>query len=288
MKGYIVSFSAIVLLSSMLLFAGFYSANVKERNISVNEMKKYSKLEFVKDDLGFDLNKMLGTEIEIAREENLTMVFRESIPADFNKMKRIVKLKEFIESSYSSINNSSISFNIGRLNNSVPVKFSNRLVYEYGFNSGSSVYFYAENGDTNISSMDLNLNVEGSSVSVSFPADSLTPNLSVNFNYVDQNALNETHENLQLGSSLDNVILISFSDTPNDEIEIHIGSFDGKINAMQILNKTSNQEKINLVFKAIMNALDLNSGFNAFVDADLNYIQTDLNSNGLIELKQFS
>ena len=137
MKGYIISFSAILLLSSMLLFSAFYSDNAKERNLSVNEIKKYSKLGFVKDDLAFDLNKMLGTEIELDRQENLTMVFREKIPADFDKKARIIKFKEFIESNYSSINNAQIGININRLNNSIPLKFSNGLIYEYGFSDNS-------------------------------------------------------------------------------------------------------------------------------------------------------
>jgi len=291
MKGYIVSFSAILLLSSMLLFAAFYSGNVKDRNISVNEMKKYFKLEFIKDDLAFDLNKMLGTEIEIERTNNLTIVFREKIPAGFNKIARLEKLKDFIESDYSSVNNSDIKFDIRRLyvtrtTTDIPIKFSNGLIYE--FHSNNYVLFHAKNKDTNINSIELNLNAEGSSIKVFLPAESLAGDINLKFNYADQNTLNETHSSLQLNSSLDNVILISFSESAGDEIEIHIGSFEGKINAVKIWNKTLNQNQINLVFKAVMDGININSNFNAFIDADLNYFQSDLNSNGLAGLNGFS
>ncbi|MFH1695071.1 MAG: hypothetical protein ABH850_01410 [Candidatus Micrarchaeota archaeon] len=289
MKGYIVSFSAILLLSSMLLFSMFYSENVNSRNYSGNEIKKYSKIEFIKDDLGFDINKILGTSIEVQKEGNLGIVFREQIPADFNKMQRIVKLKEFIESSYSAINNSEIGLDIGRMNKIIPIRFSNNLEYDYNFDSGkNSVVFYSTNGNTDIGLMDLNLNVSGSSVYVSdflFPPN---PDVTVNFNYVDGNALNEKHETLLVNSGLDYPITIRFSDDAEDIIEIHLGSFDAKTNAVKVWNRTLNENKISLGLKTVMPAIDFNSGFKAFVVMDLNYMQTDINSDSLIELKQFS
>jgi len=288
MKGYIISFSAILLLSSMLLFALFYSENVQSRNLDTANIKKYSKLEFIKDDLGFDANKILGTGISVNRTGNLELTFNEIIPSDFNKMQRIVKWKEFIESSYSSINNAEIKLGIKRMDKVIPIKFSNGLVYDYNFDAGkNSVFFYSTTGNTNISEMDLNLNVTGSSVFVSKPLLSLNPDVTVNFNYIDQNALNEKHEIRELDSSLDNTITIRFSDDLSDVIEIHLGNVNGKINAVWVWNKSLSQNKINLVFKPVMNAIDVNSSFNAFLYADLNYFQTDLNSNDLIELKQF-
>jgi hypothetical protein len=289
MKGYIISFSAILLLSSMLVFSMFYSENVQSRGLELNKTKKYSKLEFIKDDLGFDANKILGTSIKVERTENLEMTFNEIIPADFNKMQRIVKWKEFIESSYSSANNSAIGLNINRLNKVIPVKFSNGLRYDYNFDDGkNSVLFYSETGNTKITAMDLNLTVQGSSVDVSKVISPMDFDVTVNFNYVDQNALNETHESFQITSTAENIITIRFSDDLRDVIEIRIGTFNGKNNAVWVWNRSFNQNKINLSFKPVMTGIDVNSSFRGFLDVDLNYFQTDLNSNSLIELKQFS
>ncbi len=288
MKGYVISFSAILLLSSMLLFSMFYLENVNSRNYSSGEIKKYSKMEFIKDDLSFDLNKILGTSIKVNKGNNLEITFNEIIPSDFNKMQRIIKMKEFAETSYSAINNSSIKINVDRLNQNIPLKFSNKLVYEYDFTPNkNSVFFYAL-GDTNMTSMDLNLTVSGSSVSVSRPLNALNPDLIVNFNYIDGNALNEKHEILLMDSTLKNKIEIIFSADGDDKIKINIGTFKGKNNAMLIENETINQNKINLSFKSIMPAIDFNSSLKLYADIDLNYIQTDLNSNSLMELKQFS
>jgi len=288
MKGYIVSFSAILLLSSMLLFSAFYSENVQNRNYSSEEIKKYSKAEFIKDDLGFDLNKLIGTGIEINRTGNLEIVFREEIPADFNKMDRIQKFKEFAESSYSEINNIKVKIIASRINNSVPIKFSNGLVYEYGFGAESSAEFFSENGNSNMSLIDLNLNINASSVEVTETLFSLNPDLTVNLNYIDLNSLNEKHQILLIDSSQNNVITARFSDNLNDVIEIHLGSFEGKNNALKVWNRTSGQNKISLEFRAVMPELDLNSGLKVFADIDLNYLQTDLNSYSLIELKGVS
>ena len=293
MKGYVLSFSAILLLSSMLLFSMFYSENINSRNLSVNEIKKYSKLEFIKDDLGFDANKITGTSIQVNRGDELEITFNEVIPSNIDKMQRITRFKEFIEKSYSAINNSSVELNIRRMNTQrpgkIPIKFSNKLNYDYVFGSGGDyVLFYADGIDTNINSMDLNLNVIGSSVEVTKPVFASVPNINVNFNYIDQNALNEKHEILQLNSAQDNVIKIRFSDNLNDIIEIQIGSFDSTINGIKVWNKTIQQKIIGLGFKPKMDSINPDSSFRAFLDADLIYSQTDLNSNSLLELKQLS
>lgn len=288
MKGYVISFSAILLLSSMLLFSMFYSENVNSRNYSSGEIKKYSKAEFIKDDLSFDLNKILGTSVKVNKGNNLEITFNEIIPSDFNKIQRIIKMKEFAETSYSSINNSLIKINIDRLNQKIPLKFSNGLIYEYDFTpNNNSVFFYAL-GNTNTISMDLNLAVSGNSVSVLTPSNSLTPDLTVNFNYIDGNALNETHQTILMDSSAENTIEIIFSADNNDKIKITLGTFNGKINTMLTENKTFNQNKINFSFKAVMPAIDFNSSLKLYSDIDLNYTQTDLNSDSLMELKQFS
>jgi hypothetical protein len=163
------------------------------------------------------------------------------------------------------------------------------LVYDYNFDSGkNSVLFYSTTGNTNISAMDLNLSVAGSSVEVTKIISVAGNDVLVNFNYVDQNSLNEKHESFQITSTAANTITIRFSEELNDVIEIHLGSFNGKINAVWVWNKSFSQHKIDLAFKPEMTAIDVNSDFRAFLDVDLNYSQTDLNSNSLIELKQFS
>ncbi len=283
-----MSFSAILLLSSMLFFSMFYFDNVNSRNFSVKEIQKYSKLEFVKDDLGFDVNKILGTEISVNRNSNLEVVFREKIPAGFDKAQRMDKFKDFIETSYSSINNAVIELDFDSTQGIIPIVFSNGLNYEYEFDAEeTSVFFHAGNKDTNLSSMDLNLTVQGSSVEVTETLDTSNPDLTVNFNYVDENILNEKHETLQINSGFDNVITARFSENPKDIIEIHIGTFSNKVNALRVLNKTSSQQEIDFSFKGEMNPLNADVSFKAFLDAELNYNQTDLNSNSLLELKGF-
>ncbi|MFH1663273.1 MAG: hypothetical protein ABH986_00390 [archaeon] len=288
MKGYIISFSAIILLSSMMLFSVFYSQNAQDRNYSFNDIKKYSKAEFVKDDLGFDLSEILGTQISIQIEPNLEITFIETLPAEYSKIAGINKFKEFAETSYSAVNNTKIKIGSERISSSVPVKFSNGLVYEYGFGAGSSAEFFAENRNTNAVSIDLNLNVNASSIQVNETLFTSSPDLTVNFNYSDLNSLNEKHEILQVNSLSDNVIVIRFSGSAEDVIEIHFGSFEGKINAVRVWNKTFGQKKTLLALKAVMPQLDLNSGLKVFADIDLNYFQQDLNSSSLIELKKFS
>jgi hypothetical protein len=291
MKGYIAVFTAILLLYSMVLFSGFYADNVNSRNLAATKTNQYSKLEFVKDDLGFDLNRILGTSIQVKNSaDNLEITFREKVPADFDKTKRINKFKEFVETSYSSINNAKIKLNTKKLKEKIPIKFSNNLVYEYNLNKGkNSVVFYALNGDTNILWMDLNLNVQGNATWISRPVPVLNPDVVVNFNYVDENALNERHEVRLIDSSIDNKITIRFSDNAKDTIEIHLGSFDGKKNAVKVLNQTFNQEKALLSFKAVMPSIDFNAGLKAFVDdLTLEYKQTGLKSNSLIEIRQLS
>ncbi len=286
-KGYIISLSAIILLSSLLLFAMFYSENSKQRNIEVNEIIKYSKLDFIKDDLSFDLNRLLQTEIQINRKENLELVFREKIPSEYSKKTAIQNLKNFIETKYSELNNAEIKLNNSRINNSVLIKFSNKLIYEYNFNE-NSIEFYAENTDTNLVSADLNLTVHGTSTEVILPIQSTEHNLIINFNYVDENTLNETHKNLKLDSRINNIIRIRFSNELNDEIEINLGRIQGKINAVKVWNKTLMEYPVLLELKTETTGLNVENKLNIFADLDLNYSQTDFNSNSLIELNQFS
>ena len=287
MKGYIISLSAILLLSSMLLFAVFYSENIKERNLNAGEIKKYSKLNFVKDDLSYDLNRILGTGITVERNDVLAVLFTEKIPAGFDKKERIKKLKEFIENSYSSVNNAKIAFNTERIQNSIPVKFSNDLVYEYDF-EGKFILFYAVNKDTNMFTADINITSKGNATGVTEKLFTANPNLTINFNYSDQNASNEKHEILNISSRSDNVILISFSGNADDVIEIHLGRFEGKRNAVKVWNRTLNETEMLLEFRPVMQGLSTGIPFRAFIDADLNYSQADLNSDSLTELTQLS
>ena len=93
--------------------------------------------------------------------------------------------------------------------------------------------------------------------------------------------------NVAKDSSFDNTIIIRFSDNLNDVIEIHLGSFEGKINAVKVWNKTLSEKQTLVEFKPEM-PFDLNSSLIVFVDLDLNYNQETLKCNSLIELKQVS
>ncbi len=283
MKGYIVSLSAIILLSSMLLFSVFYSENINSRNTSINQEKKFIKLGFIKDNIQYDLTKITGTKINTKQKNGLEITVNDTLPSGKQKTERIKKLKDFLEGIYGKTNNANILLGITGTENITKTTFSNNLVYEYLNNTGKeSIQFYSLNGNTDMNSVDLNIEVKGSSVYVSRNTNAVNADLILNFNYLDENSLNEKHEIIGLDSSIDNIITVRFSQNPEDTIEIHLGSFDGKTNAMTITNKTVNQNKTTVGFTARI-PQEIYS-IKAFAGIDLNYSQVDLNSDSQIEI----
>ena len=142
-----VVFTMSTLLISLFLVMLALSLNIlnekNENNIS--RIFPIEKAGFVADDIDFDINKIIGTEISAQRTISLTRIFiSDVLPGDTNKLK-LIDYEIFAESVYAGQQNAQIDLNTDNLTDGkTEIIFSNGLNYEYDYANDSNVDFFKQ------------------------------------------------------------------------------------------------------------------------------------------------
>jgi len=288
-KGYLLSFSVLVLFSLLIVFSQFYFNSEKFFDETIAGQSIIDKAGFVADDISLDLNSMLGTGIDVDRNaEFIQLKFFDVLPSDLNKHKALLNYSNFINSSYAFQQNAFLSLGLNNLaDGKTEILFSNGLQYDYNYSFGSSdavVSFYSSTGSTNALSFDINVSVNSSSVKVIPWAWNAGGDISVNLNYYDLNSSNAVRVSGKIDSALDNSYKIYFSSDPNDVLEIHLGLIGGKQKAFKLAEGIDNpSSKASLYLNALI-PFASNPDFSYYYNGTINYRQLDVNNFSFIEL----
>ena len=280
MKGFVISISALLLLSALLVFSQFYLNLNLERESEVVSVFSVEKAGFVRSDLSVDLNKLLETSVDVNRGVSFTEIFlRDSLPSDLNKL-NVLGLQSFLSSVYAKQQNISIEVDFNKLvDGKTELVFSNALQYDYSYANDTNVFFYVPASDSNVTVFDINVTVNDSVVS-SIPW-SLNPSgdINVSLRYEDGNGVITSSG--KLDSSTLNTFTFNYSGNPNDSFSVEIGAIEGSQKALRISESFDNAAtRASILVRAV--APSSSDNLYWFYDADLNFSVADVNSSGKI------
>ncbi|MEW6295680.1 MAG: hypothetical protein AB1467_05310 [Candidatus Diapherotrites archaeon] len=290
-KGYLLSFSVLVLFSLLIVFSQFYFNSEKSFDETIAGQSIIDKAGFVADDISSDLNSMLGTGIEADRNtEFIQLKFFDVLPSDLNKQEALLNYSDFINSSYALQQNAFLSLDLNDLaDGKTELVFSNGLEYDYNYSPNSSysdavVSFYSSTGSTNVLSYDINVSVNSSSIKVIPWTWNAGGDISVNLYYYDLNSSNTVWVSGKIDSALDNSYKIYFSASPDDVLEIHLGLIDGRQKSFKLLEDIDTpSSKASLYLGALIPFVS-NNDFSYYYNGTINYRQLDVNNFSFIEL----
>ena len=280
MKGFVISISALLLLSALLVFSQFYLNLNLERESEVVSVFSVEKAGFVRSDLSVDLNKLLETSVDVNRGVSFTEIFlRDKLPSDLNKL-NVLGLRSFLSSVYAKQQNISIEVDFNKLvDGKTELVFSNALQYDYSYANDTNVFFYVPASDSNVTVFDINVTVNDSVVS-SIPW-SLNPSgdINVSLRYEDGNGVITSSG--KLDSSTLNTFTFNYSGNPNDSFSVEIGAIEGSQKALRISESFDNAAtRSSISVRAVVPSSSDNLYW--FYDADLNFSVADVNSSGKI------
>lgn len=281
-RGFIITFSTILIVSSLLLFSQFYLKNSKSREQSILMSAKFSKLGLVLDDIENDVEEILGTTVAINKAATQTEItFTDKLPSDLNKF-YLLDYRGFLYNTYAPKQNISLIADFNELlDNKTELIFSNGLQYDYFYGGDNIVGFYVPGGDTNATTYNIIINVNNDLNTVQM-SGTLGTDINVNLYYTDNS--NTINESWQLDANVNNQYTVYYTDpaiNPNDYLRINVGNIGGYLRAIRITESIDDESsEANLTLEVIVPAVQDNLFY--WYNADLNYSQADVNANGKI------
>ena len=277
-RGFVLTFSAILLVSLLVLFAVFYLGRSQEQEEDILSSAGILKAGFLADDIETDFNRLLGTGVDINMGASLaTITITDKIGADMNKL-ALNDLKDFMEGGFASAQNAAIQLDVSELvDGRAELMFSNGLRYDYSYSDDNIVQLYVPGGNTGITQVDLNVTVDSSSVSVTpWAWQDTAGDINVNLHYADRNSSNAVTHYGRLDSAANNSYAFAFSAAAGDSFTINIGNIDGNLKAVRLTGSIDESGVQAIVW---MKALvpKPSGGLGAYWNADLNYSQADVN-----------
>lgn len=274
-KGFIISISTLLLASFLVSAAIFLQTIIQNEEFQITSVFAIEKAGFVADDIATDLNRMLGTSVNVQRNDSLTfIVFSDALPADLNKYS-LQDYNAFVGERYAKQQNAFIQLNLEHLlDGRTELVFSNGLQYDYNYESDNSILFYKPNSDSNVVRFDINVAVNDSSVAAVPWNWSPNGDINVNLRFIDQNAENMVSLNGLLDSALENTYRWDYNAlSSNDRFYIKVGQISGNAKALKIGESFDDSSTKALVrIQAIIPSPAPDLFW--FYDADLNYVQS--------------
>jgi len=285
-KGFVISISTLLIFIVILWFSAFYSEKVEREETNIYESFGIEKAGFVADDVIYDINRLLGTGVDVNRGNKFMAVgFYDKIPADINKM-QLLDLNNFLDGNYSGKQNAEINLELSKLlDGKTELKLSNGLEYDYAYRPDQNfVQLRSSNGsNTGIFTYDIVIYVDGGRLdsATAWTCDTLG-DVNVGISYSDSFAESDSTPNCEQNSTGTYTYTYTFQGNTGSLI-VNYGNFDGNVNSVRIKNTIENPNID--VYTSIEAELDAPSKEVIwFYDADLNYVQTDVNLNRKIEL----
>lgn len=282
--GFVFTLGVLLLVSFLFVYTQFYSGHLRKIEGDVSNMFAHAKVAGIADDLSGDLNALMGTGVWVSRSAGTArLALYDTFPSDVNK-NRLGEWKTFAEGVYMQKANASVKVNVSRLlDGNAELMFSNGLQYVYAYeNHGlkdTNATFFAPNGDTNFSRVDVNIftNVDYNSYT---PWDwNAGGDTNVSIYFRDGNASHTLSLSGLLYSGADNAFVFTFSGGSNDSLQIRFGKNGAALRAFQVLEGLDSnvaQARVSAAF-----AFPSTQSLSWWHDADLNVGFSDANMNGL-------
>ena len=288
-RGFVLSFSTLLIIIILVWFAMFYSGKVARSEMDILRNFSIEKAGFVADDITGDLNKLMGTSVDVNRGENFTVIsLGGSLPSAF-EISELNDWETFVEGNYASRQNASIGLELGNLTDgTAELIFSNGLQLNQRYNDDENfVRFYKTGGaDTGVITYDINVHVIGALYDSggSDPWDCDTSgDVNVNLRYTDSLGGNVTSVCRQ-NPTEEYEFEIEFQDS-DMELKIEYGDIEGNTNAVKISTDDDDDDAGVTVKLSIRAELPSPAGeIKWYYDADLNYSQADVKVNRKFEL----
>lgn len=284
-KGFIFSFSTIMIFSFLVLFSSFYLQKTQREETSITENFAVEKAGFVADNITNMTEKLLGTATEINRNQGNTIIFFYDRLPPYTAKSGINEFDSFIEQKYAQQQKAQINLNSQKLlDGKTELVFSNGLQYDYDYSGDqNSVMFYRPGLDTGTTEYDINVIVSGAEYSPS--PIIICFGGSVTFRIHLEDSFGNTVDTI-CNQNPGNLRNYNFNFTgESGRITISIGNYSSNPNAVRIENTINNPSvSVETVIKAVL-APEANE-LTAYYDADLNYSQADTNINRKIEIKR--
>jgi len=211
--------------------------------------------------------------------------FRDIIPSDVNKM-QLLDWNSFVDGNYAARQNASIRLGIERLvDKKTEIVFSNDLQYDYAYGLDQNFVLVRKgNGsNTNAITYDINVFVQGARLDASTPwtCDS-TGDVNVNLRYLDSYGESENSLNCKQDPAGIYVYTFTFQSL-GGSLVVSFGNIDGNSNAAKVRN-TIESTGVSVASSIRAEFASEAGGISWFYDADLNYVQQDVNLNRKFEL----
>lgn len=285
-KAFILSISALLFMSVLIYYTFFYVSSIQMNQGNILNANKLSKAGFVKDDILYDVNKILGKSIDVDRNSSYAYVsVTDKFPLDFNQQ-FLRNLKTFYEGNYANKQNMDITFISSRLTDArQEVIFESGLRYTYTPDTpdgNNLIDFFVVNRDTNFTRIDINLNVKGRYYDYNAWDYNSSGNILTTINYTDYNSSHTFTSQGLLSRSTKQEFLIRFSNSDTNSIRIQVGKIDNNTASIRIIESfDSNADSAKVAIKA---------GYPTVTEvvwrmnADLNLVYQDVNFNQMLEI----
>ena len=286
-RGFVFSLATVLVFIVIVWFAVFYAGKVEREEASILESYGIAKAGFVADDLISDMNVLLGSDVNVWKGQDFTTLwFNDKVVADVNKM-QLLDWNSFVDGNYGVYQNAEIELGLEKLlDGKTELAFSNGLVYEHAYNPDENfVQVRKVNGtDTGVFTYDITVYVDGGRLNSSVPwTCDATGDVNVNLRYSDSYGEIENSLNCEQDSTASYTYTFDFQGGVNGTLQVRFGNVDSNLNAVRVRNAI---ESPNItVSTGIRAEMPSPSGDLVwYYDADLNYVQDDVNLNRKFEL----
>jgi len=285
-KGFTISISTILLVITIVWFSVFYAGFAQRQEANIYSSYAIEKAGFVADDITEDVSSILGTDVNVNKGPNFTtIVFADKLPGDINKL-QLVDYNQFVDVNYSTRQNASIDLDFTRLlDGKAEMLFSNGLVYEHAYSLDQNFVQFSKGngGNTGVFTYDIGIYATVGRLDLATPwACDSTGDVNVSLRYSDSYGETSQTLNCKQDSSSLYTYTFTFLDS-GGSLTVYFGSFGGLGNSVIIRRGIENP----LIAVETLILAELPSPSQELVwyyDADLNYMQQDVNLSRKIEL----
>ena len=284
-RGFVFSLSTIAIMTFLVVFSVYYAEKSQRNESHIILMYELEKASRIADDISSDLNKIIGVNVLVDTISGTTINFSSKIPRQGNIKNKLLELQNFYYGGYSSKQNFLFETDFNALiDGQAEILFSNGLELNQDYDLNKlSILAIGEN--TEVTEMDINVNITASSVSKVAWDWNAFGEVTVNINYADENVLNSVIDSGKLSLYQFEEYKFNFSVDPNDEFTIRFGNIDSNYGALEFVENISNSSAEATISVSFTIPQNTDNTF-VYYNADLNYNTSDFSLNKKIEIIQ--
>ncbi|MFA5357512.1 MAG: hypothetical protein WC308_01160 [archaeon] len=279
-RGYLFTISVILFVSTLVFYSQQYVNNNSFREQGIIFSSKLINQPFLNDDIGTDLQKILGFAIRTDYNSDLNLLVSGVVPRGFGVSTAIVDYNSFLYRTFFERTSGVKSIDLSSLaDGKAELSVGSILSYDFDY-SNSSAIIYPKNG-ASLNSLDINIDASASDLNrfewvnpVSGPSGTIP----VRINYTDD--VNSFSVSTSVNSSVLNKLAIVYQGDEN--AYIIVGQIGG-VNSSVDINANS-LRSFNYSIFASYSPSSYPNNLPIFFDSILAYSGNGFDSNSLIKI----